>query len=151
MRRLKQLSPRLPLDVEIDLPGAAYLPDEYVPDMRVKIDLYRRLRRAADFSELAEFRAELRDRFGPPGETALRMLELAELRLDAATWQITAIHLDGDYLVFRYADRQRAEQLVRRQSRLRLVDDSSLYLKILEGVGNPEVLRSAAKSVLRPS
>jgi transcription-repair coupling factor (superfamily II helicase) len=79
------------------------------------------------------------------------MLELAELRLDAAIWQITAIHLEGGYLVFRYADRRRAEQLARRERQLRLVDDSSLYLKISEGFGNSEALLSAAKSVLRPA
>ena len=66
--------------------------------------------------------------------------------LDAATWQITAIHLDGDYLVFSaMRTAGRAEQLVRRQSRLRPWDDSSLYLEILEGVGNPEVLRVRGK------
>ena len=36
VRRLKNLPPRLSLEVDIDLPGAAFLPDDYVPDMRTQ-------------------------------------------------------------------------------------------------------------------
>ena len=43
VRQLKKLPPRESVDVNIDLPGEAYLPRNYVPDMRAKIDLYRRL------------------------------------------------------------------------------------------------------------
>ena len=45
VRQLKKLPPRETVDVNIDLPGEAYLPRGYVPDMRAKIDLYRRLAR----------------------------------------------------------------------------------------------------------
>ena len=45
VRDLKKLPPRDTIDVNIDLPGEAYLPRGYVPDMRTKIDLYRRLAR----------------------------------------------------------------------------------------------------------
>ena len=65
VRRLKQLPPKEAVDVEVDLPGEAYLPRTYVPDMRLKIDLYRRLARVADREQLAEIGAELVDRFGP--------------------------------------------------------------------------------------
>ncbi len=45
VRRLKKLPPKETIDVHIDLPGEAYIPRSYVPDMRMKIDLYRRLTR----------------------------------------------------------------------------------------------------------
>ena len=45
VRQLKQMPPKLSIDVDIALPGEAYLPADYVPDMRLKIDLYRRLSR----------------------------------------------------------------------------------------------------------
>ena len=41
-------------------------PPDYVPDMRTKIDLYRRLVRIANIDQVGEFRQELLDRFGPP-------------------------------------------------------------------------------------
>jgi transcription-repair coupling factor (superfamily II helicase) len=150
VRRLKQLPPKFSVDVEIDLPGSAYLPDEYVSDIRLKIDLYRRLRSAATYDELAEFRRELQDRFGPLPPAARRITELAELKLDAAIWQIKSIHVEGENVVFRYTGRPRAEQLARRQPGLRLVDETSLYLKAPQEVGDPAAILAAVKSVLRP-
>src|SRR6185503_12443442 len=46
VRSLQKLPQQLSLDVEIDLPLPAYLPADYVDDMRSKIDLYRRMSRA---------------------------------------------------------------------------------------------------------
>ena len=62
----------------MDLPGEAYIPRSYVPDMRLKIDLYRRLGRVTTAEELADFRRELLDRFGPPPPPAEQLLRLAE-------------------------------------------------------------------------
>ena len=45
VRQLKKLPPRDSVDVLVDLPVAAFFPRQYVPDMRMKIDLYRRLSR----------------------------------------------------------------------------------------------------------
>jgi transcription-repair coupling factor (superfamily II helicase) len=150
VRRLKQLPTRLAIEVDIDLPGAAFLPDSYVPEIRAKIDLYRRLRRAGSYAELGEFRAELRDRFGPLPPAAQRLVDLAEVRLDAATWQITVIRLDENNLVFEYADRSRAQQLSRRQPSLRIIDDRCIYRRLPPEKHDPRQLLTWAKSMLRP-
>ena len=64
VRRLKHLPAKISIHVEVDLPVAAFLPDDYVPDRRQKIDLYRRLARLERFDQVEELRSELRDRFG---------------------------------------------------------------------------------------
>ena len=52
----------------IDLPVEAHLPDDYVPEEAQKLELYRRLARARTGGDLAAFRQEVIDRFGPlPG------------------------------------------------------------------------------------
>ncbi|MFV1964915.1 MAG: transcription-repair coupling factor [Pirellulaceae bacterium] len=150
VRHLKQLPSRPSVDVDIDLPGAAFLPDEYVSDIRLKIDLYRRLRRAVGYEDLKELRVELRDRFGVPPAPTERLLDLAELRLDAAIWQVSAIYVEREDLVFKYTNRQRIEQLARRHRRLRVVDDQSCYLRFSQGVGDATAVLNMAKSVLRP-
>lgn len=150
VRSLKHLPRKLSVDVDIELPTAAYIPDDYVPDIRLKIDLYRRLRRAATYDDLAEFRAELVDRFGKPPSQVERMLELSEMRLDATIWQIVSITVEDQYLVFGYADRQRMEQLVRVfRGPLRIADQKSAYLKVPEAAANPGAFLETAKSVLR--
>lgn len=70
-----------PRDPEISLAGSAYLPDSYVPDSGQKLHLYRRLSRIATKTELDEFAAELRDRFGALPPPADRLLDGHVLRL----------------------------------------------------------------------
>ena len=49
----------------VDLPLEARLPDDYVPDEAQKLELYRRLARARTAGDLAAFRQEVIDRYGP--------------------------------------------------------------------------------------
>lgn len=152
VRRLKQLPQPVSIDVNVTLPGATFFPAHYVTDQRLKIDLYRRLSRVTDLDQLSLFRQELLDRFGPPPSPVERLLELAELRIEASRWQISAIYMEGRFLVFRYADRARIEQLARyHRGRLRIVDESSVYLPIANDVSEPDAMIKLAKSVLRPA
>ncbi len=152
VRKLKKLPPRLSIDVDIDLPGEAYLPDEYVPDLRLKIDLYRRLARVTEDQHVREFRDELVDRFGAPPEPVERMLRLAELKIDAAVWQVAGLRLEDRYLVFEYTDRGRIEQLAREnRAKLRVVDEKYAYFTVPTGVVHPDQILTLARSVLRPA
>ena len=151
VRALQKQPPKVTLDVDIDLPGDAYLPPDYVDDQRQKIDLYRRLTRVSSVQELADFRSELVDRFGPVPPPVERLLSLAELKMDAAIWQIAAIEIEGQFLKFTYSNRQRIEQLVRmHKGKLRIVDHRSVYLPLPKGVLEPDELQNLVKSVLRP-
>jgi len=149
--RMKRQPPKLSIDVDINVPGEAYLPDNYVPDMRLKIDLYRRLARVTGVDQLAEIREELVDRFGPPPDRVLRLLAREELKIDAAIWQIAEIYLENRDLVFRYTSRPRAEHLARLSGgKLRVVDDQSAYLRLRREVASADEIFQTAKSVLRP-
>ncbi|MFN9913025.1 MAG: TRCF domain-containing protein, partial [Pirellulaceae bacterium] len=94
----------------------AYLPSEYVPEIRHKIDLYRRLSRIDDVRKLEALRQEVEDRFGPLPPVVVRLLEIAELRIDATLWSVKSIGIEEQLLVFVYGDRRRIEQLARRHA-----------------------------------
>jgi len=81
---------------EVTFDGAARLPDVYVPDEDAKLDLYRRLARAAQLGEIAALREELRDRFGPMPEEAERLLIVAELRALGARLGLETVIVRGD-------------------------------------------------------
>ena len=83
-------------------PAKPIMPRTYVPDMRLKIDLYRRLARVADQQELAEMAAELVDRFGPRPPEVEHMLARTRAALLAHGWQIDSIHLEDGFAVLRY-------------------------------------------------
>ncbi|MEZ6107378.1 MAG: transcription-repair coupling factor [Pirellulaceae bacterium] len=152
VRSLRQMPPKLSLHVDIDLPHQAFLPPDYVTDPRQRIDLYRRLTRVESYDQLGPLRDELLDRFGELPPEARRLFEIAELRLDAAVWQIDSIFLDQGYLVFKCAHAPRLEQLKRSCKRtLRVVDEHSGYLKLEGERSDPDSLLAVVKSVLRPS
>ena len=151
VRKLKHLPPKLTIEVNVDLPGDAYLPRAYVPDMRLKIDLYRRLARVTTLAELGDFAAELTDRFGPPRGMAERLLSRTELAILAQSWQIDSMHLEEGYVVFTYKNRSRIDELAKRRGgRLRVVDARSAYLPMGKEVLPPDQLYELVKSVLQP-
>ncbi len=85
----------------VDLPVDAHLPDSYVPETAQKLELYRRLGRVRSDGELAAFRQELIDRFGPLPQPVLRLLEVVELRLAAEKAGIVSISREEGELVVR--------------------------------------------------
>ncbi len=152
VRKLKHMPAKLMIDVSVDLPCEAYIARGYVNDMRLKIDLYRRVARLATIDEWEDLAAELVDRFGPRPPEVERMLQLARLRIWAHGWGIDSIHTEEGFVVFGYRDRGRIEQLAAKSgSRLRIVDDSTAYLPLAREFAEPQRLVEAVESLLRPA
>ncbi|MDZ4850650.1 MAG: transcription-repair coupling factor [Pirellulaceae bacterium] len=145
VRKLKHQSPKLSIDVEVNLPIEAFIPSDYVPELRHKIDLYRRLSRMDDIRKLIELRQELEDRFGSPPEVVRRLLEVAELRIDATLWSVKCLAIEEEHLVLTFGDRKRIEQLARRHgNRLQVLDRQQAYWSI---AGETRTMLEIAKSI----
>ena len=86
----------------VDLPMDAHLPSDYVPDEAQKLELYRRLARARSTGDLAAFRQELTDRYGPLPQPVQRLIEVAELRLAAESAGVTSMSREEGWLVVRF-------------------------------------------------
>ena len=86
----------------IDLPLEAHLPDDYVPEESQKLELYRRLSRARTAGDVAAFRQEVTDRFGPMPLPVLRLAEVAEIRLMAEAAGIASMSREEGQLVVRF-------------------------------------------------
>jgi transcription-repair coupling factor (superfamily II helicase) len=152
VRKLKRLPPKQTVDVHIDLPGEAYLPRNYVPDMRVKIDLYRRLSRVSRFEEINDLAAEMLDRFGPHPPPVERLISLAELRVAAAQWKIDTIQREDTYAVLGYTDRRKIEELAERhRGKVRIVDHRSAYVPLDRQVAQTEQVLEPVKALLLAS
>jgi transcription-repair coupling factor (superfamily II helicase) len=78
---------------EIHLGLSVLIPQDYVPDLSLRLDLYRRLGRITCEEEILSFHDELLDRFGPlPSETEnlLQVIQLKTLCLKAHVATVTA-------------------------------------------------------------
>ncbi len=141
IRKLQKLPPREVIDVDVSLPLTAYIPHFYVPDMRMKMELYRRLSRLTRLELLEDFEKELLDRFGKiPPQTRL-LLKLYQIRILAHQWLIYAIHRDGEFIVLEFYSSKALEPLSRRQigpekKSLRFVDERTAYLPLDEETAN---------------
>jgi transcription-repair coupling factor (superfamily II helicase) len=91
-----------PPQAVVDLPVDAHLPDDYVPDEAQKLELYRRLARARTSGDVAAFRQEVTDRFGPMPPSVQRLVEVAELRLSAERAGVSSISREEGRLVVRF-------------------------------------------------
>ena len=69
------------INPEIHADVSAYLPEDYVMDTDVRLNLYRRLSGLREAAELAAVREEIRDRFGPPPPEVRNLLDIMSLRL----------------------------------------------------------------------
>ncbi len=88
----------------VDLPLEAHLPDDYVPDEAQKLELYRRLARARTPGDVAAFRQEIIDRFGPMPAPVVRLAEVAELRLAAEAAGVSSMSREDGLLVVRFGE-----------------------------------------------
>ena len=152
VRKIKKEPIRETRHVSINLPLSAYLPGSFVPPGRAKIEVYRKFSRVENPHQLAELEGELRDRFGPIPEAVLGMIETKRLQLLAQAWQIDDIHLEDEFIVFRYRNRRRIEALAQTvHPRLRIVDDRSAYFVYQSGAPQSSDPVEAAKALLQQS
>ncbi|MCP4301791.1 MAG: transcription-repair coupling factor [Gammaproteobacteria bacterium] len=88
--------------VDINLHIPALLPDDYVPDVHLRLILYKRISATESSTELRELQVELIDRFGLLPDSAKNLLRIAAIKKSAAALGIEKIDAadGGGYLVF---------------------------------------------------
>jgi len=117
VRELKGLTPVPQLEVRMEIEGRAMIPEDYVEDDQERIDLYRRLNRAESLEAVEALAAEMRDRFGPPPPPLQKILDVARLRLAAASLGADRLEWRGGRIVLQWPEgcdpsRQTLERLV---------------------------------------
>ena len=87
---------------DINLHIAALLPDDYVPDVHLRLILYKRISAAESPDELRELQVELIDRFGLLPEATKNLMRLAAIKKRATQLGIEKIDAAdrGGYIVF---------------------------------------------------
>ena len=78
-------SPQITVDAPI------MIPEEYVPDLAVRMGLYRRLNDAKDQGEIESLAAEMIDRFGPLPAPTANLVKLIEIKHQAIIANIAKI------------------------------------------------------------
>ena len=93
-----------PLDhgPEIDLKVPAILPADYMPDVHMRLVMYKRIASAAEQQALDDLQVEMIDRFGLLPEPTKNLFRLAELRIKATPFGVKKVEAgpNGGRIVF---------------------------------------------------
>ena len=81
----ESVSPQITVDAPI------MIPEDYVPDLAVRMALYRRLNDAKDKAEIEALAAEMIDRFGPLPDATQNLIRLIEIKHQAIVANIAKI------------------------------------------------------------
>ncbi|MEM7142449.1 MAG: transcription-repair coupling factor [Actinomycetota bacterium] len=79
---LKGEKPEEPIEISIEAPGDAHLPDDYVTKESTRLEAYRRLANVDTVQAVEDVRAEWLDRFGPIPPPAEALLQVGRLRVE---------------------------------------------------------------------
>ncbi len=82
---VRDLSPQITVDAPV------LIPDTYVPDLDLRMGLYRRLNELETVQDIEAFGAEMIDRFGNLPEPTENLLTLIQIKLNAKTAHIAKI------------------------------------------------------------
>ncbi|CDG20995.1 Transcription-repair-coupling factor [Xenorhabdus poinarii G6] len=87
---------------EIELRMPVLLPDDYIPDVNMRLSFYKRIASAQDNAELDELKVELIDRFGSLPDAGRQLLQSASIRLMAQRFGIKRIEANekGGFIEF---------------------------------------------------
>lgn len=100
--REPSLEDLLRYQTEIEMRMPVLLPDTFIPDVNIRLSLYKRIANAANNVELNELKVELIDRFGSLPDATLYLLQTASLRQQAQKLGIKRIESNecGGFIEF---------------------------------------------------
>jgi transcription-repair coupling factor (superfamily II helicase) len=153
IRELKGEPEEAELDPTIRLRAEGFIPEPYVPDATLRLNLYKRLAAVRDLARLTEFAEELQDRFGPVPPEVQWLLKVMELKQQARALGIKEVDArrDAVRVVFGPAPAVTPETIVgllrTERGRLRYVPEDTLEYRT-DGAA-PEARLAAAKNLLQ--
>jgi transcription-repair coupling factor (superfamily II helicase) len=97
--------PPEPSPVRLDLPGSAYLPDEYIADSGAKLEAYRRFAAVRSEADADTLRADLHDRYGPLPPPVEGLFTAVAVRLAAERAGVPEVRVEDRRVTLKWAGR----------------------------------------------
>ena len=139
-------------DAHVELGVDAYIPANYVPSDRQRMEIYRRLARCTVDADVAQLRADLADAFGPVPPTMETLLQQVEVRILAGGLGIESIiRMDGDLVFAVRSHAALANLFDGAQGTVRLPDERTIHWRPPQSyMEAPTLLTVLLKRLRRP-
>lgn len=124
------------INPEINVNLSAYLPEGYISDIDVRLNLYRRLSKLSEEMDLKAIMEEIHDRFGPPPTEVSNLLTLMAVRLDLKKRRINRLDIKNDALLFTFSHDSKVdtEKLIKwvgaQRDRFQFLSSTKLQIRI---------------------
>ena len=90
------------VDINLNIP--ARFPSVYIPDVHLRLTMYKRIASAISSEQLDELQVEAIDRFGLLPDAAKNLFQIAELKLKAALYDIKVLEVGPSGGVVRFVE-----------------------------------------------
>ncbi|OQY06885.1 MAG: transcription-repair coupling factor [Planctomycetales bacterium 4572_13] len=134
----------------VDLGFASYIPKSYIPSDRQRMEVYRRVSAARNIKDIDRLKVELRDLFGRVPEQVTQLLELAQIRLRAAKWNIRSIIVQRPDVIFSFPEDASATDLFARyRGTVRIPDPRTVHIRLDKNYFEPKTLLAVLRKLLQ--
>jgi transcription-repair coupling factor (superfamily II helicase) len=93
------------IEPQIRLRLSAFIPEDYIPDITLRLSIYRRISTVKSLNALTELKEELLDRFGSMPEEVNNLMHVIEVKILSRLLYISTVSdIDGRYRFFFVSD-----------------------------------------------
>ncbi len=135
-------------DTQINLRASAFIPQDYINDVSLRLAAYKEISSVADEAQLHDLADELRDRYGALPEPAANLLEIMSVKLIAQKAMVARIDAGKDAVNITFAAGSGISpervmiMLKKNRGRIKLVPEYTLRIALAD-----PSLRTAAEAV----
>jgi len=132
-RRIEAIEP------EINLPLAAFIPEDFIDDIDQRLSAYRRLSRITEIEEVVQIKAEFIDRYGNLPEEVSNLLLRIVFKILASKAGIKKLDIVRKQLVLHISEQHQAnpqgliDLILSEKSRFKLTPDHTLSVALTDG------------------
>jgi transcription-repair coupling factor (superfamily II helicase) len=134
------------IEPELTLSVEHYLPDDYVPDVGLRLSFYKRFAAAEDEDQVHDLAAELEDRFGKPPEPVLELVRVMAIKPLLRKLRILGCDANSDRITLHFSsdapiDPAKLAAFVQKSKGYQLTPEGKLIWRPQVGSGNDPVER----------
>ncbi|MBL0732140.1 MAG: transcription-repair coupling factor [Desulfosarcina sp.] len=141
------------LDPEINVNMSCYIPESYISDIDLRLSIYRRLARIDDIGDVAEFRNDLKDRFGRLPDEVTNLLIKVILKIMSVQAGVRRLDLAGANLVLNFSEVHQTnpfgiiDMVDSGDNRYRFTPDHAFHAELLKGSAGSPIVQT--KNILK--
>ncbi|MBI3754888.1 MAG: transcription-repair coupling factor [Deltaproteobacteria bacterium] len=156
IKELKGEKTEKEIEPEINLKVSAYIPVEYIPEERQRLNMYKRIASSVSEEDITKLKEEIEDRFGDIPDLVDRLFKIMGIKLLLKKLKITELSQKGDCIYMTFASNtsvepQRLLELIKREpKRYRLMPDSKCVVLLGKEKEFWDEIRNILQSIINP-